>query len=208
LPVLLPERRLTAHAKGYRTKDINGQESLMKLLNPKTVSVSLASVGVAFLSGMALTAHPVLPAQRITGLQTTTSTTTAVAGTVTDPTAPAPSPSPADTTSSAPTAPAADPSTTTTSASSAPADTTPPADPTPAAPAVTAVSAAVTGWSDPQPTDSKFGLGCPDLSRCPYSDGSTRQQEYETKYSTVSGGMSFVDDPALDCTVANAPAVN
>jgi cytoskeletal protein RodZ len=198
----------------------------MKLLNPKTVSVSLASVGVAFLSGMALTAHPVLPAQRITGLKTTTSTTTAVAGTVTDPTAPTPSPSPADTTSSAPTAPAADPSTTTTSSSSAPANTTPPADPTPAAPAVTAVSAAVTGWSDPQPTDSKFGLGCPDLSRCPsgytpsptvvsyryciwtYSDGSTRQQEYETKYSTVSGDMSVVDDPALDCTVANAPVVN
>lgn len=93
--------------------------------------------------------------------------------------------------------------------------------------AVIAVNAIITDWSDPQPTDSKFGLGCRDSSgSCTpiawptvvqyryciwtYSDDSTRQRIYATQYSTVDGatgsvtGSAFIE-PTYDCTVANAP---
>lgn len=81
---------------------------------------------------------------------------------------------------------------------------------------MTAVSAHVSGWSDPQPTDSKFSIGQDPLPTIvqyryclwTYSDGSTQQQVYQTKYSTTSGNDGMMADPAYDCTVDNAPAAN
>jgi hypothetical protein len=102
-------------------------------------------------------------------------------------------------------------------------DQTPPNNKPNDIPPITAVNATFTGWTDPQPTESKFGLGCEDLSKCPngytpfptvvqyryciwtYTDGSTQQRVYQTWFHTVGGGMAIGPDSVIDCTIAAAP---
>jgi hypothetical protein len=76
-----------------------------------------------------------------------------------------------------------------------------------------ATDATATAWSDPVTTDSRFGTKSGPLPTVvsyhsciwTYSDGSTQQQIYATKYATVSGGMSSLVDPTYDCLIATAP---
>lgn len=78
---------------------------------------------------------------------------------------------------------------------------------------VVATGVTLTGWSDPESTDSKFSICTTPLLTVvryryctwTYSDGSTQQQTYITKYSTVSGSQVVRSDPGFDCTVSNAP---
>ena len=78
---------------------------------------------------------------------------------------------------------------------------------------VVATDATLTGWSDPQPTDSKFSVGTtpsPTVVQyryCvwTYSDGSTQQQTYSTRYSNASGSLSYETGPDFDCTLSTAP---
>lgn len=204
----------------------------MKLFNPKTAAISLASLGVAFIGGMALVG--LMARQQPTASHPQTFTPSAATSTPqSSDTAAAPD------TASAPAAPSTtttstDPSTvsgtntsasgTSTSGTTSTTTTTTQSDPTP--PLVTAISAAISGWSAPVPTDSKFGLQCTNPSQCQpgttqlptvilyryciwtYSDGSTQQQTYDSKYSTLSGDKVIYNESTYDCTVANAPAAN
>lgn len=89
---------------------------------------------------------------------------------------------------------------------------------------IIALSAVLSDWTQPQPTDSKFGLGCRDTSRCPggytayptfvqyryciwtYSDNSTQQKLYEDWYWSPNTSMQIIPEPLIDCTITNAPA--
>jgi len=171
---------------------------------PKHVSLTTGTLVLAILLGVVIASHNPAPQPTHVDFNETG---------ITQPAEPAP----------AETTPAAATSITTPAvqAQAASADTTPPSvpaqnDPTPPAdpPApVVAVSAAVSDWSDPVPTDSRFGIGTNPLPTVvryryclwTYSDGSTQKRTYAAKYSTVSGGMSYLDDPTYDCTVATAP---
>ncbi len=92
-------------------------------------------------------------------------------------------------------------------------DPAPPTDP-PAS--VGATDAEVTDWSDAVPTDSLFSSGgvpqptVVNYRYCiwTYSDGSTQQQVYQTKYATAPGAaiaISSISYASFDCTVATAP---
>jgi hypothetical protein len=125
-------------------------------------------------------------------------------------------PAPADPVTTDPTTPPADstqpaaPANTQTTNTSTQTDTTPPPD-TPAT--VVAVSATVTDWGNPEPTTSLWSVDGTPLPTVvqhrycvwTYSDDSTQQQLYASKYSTVNGTASTIVDPTFDCTVATAP---
>lgn len=205
----------------------------MKLLDPKVATVSLATLGVAFVGGMALVGltggqQPTVfhPQSFTPSAATSTTQDTAPMAAPDQPSVPASLSTDPTSTSGSTATPGASTSTTTTSDAGSTSGTTGATQSDPTPPPVTAVSAAISGWSTPVPTDSKFGLQCVNLSQCQpgttqlptvitsryciwtYSDGSTQQQVYDSKYSTLSGSQVIYNESTYDCTVANAPTAN
>lgn len=199
----------------------------MTALNPRTVSISLAAVVVAFVSGMAAVAYHAAPQvvhlyKATADISTTQTTSTAPGSTATAQPAPATSTSTTSPTSliSTNSPMPTSPRTTTTAPTGAPITTS-------TTPAMTAVSAQLTGWSDPvqaSPTQSKqLNLPQGTLVRyvyCmwTYSGGSTRQVVTKTGYTYPMSinqqnnvgafPMDLMFSDNVPCDVADAPLAN
>lgn len=183
----------------------------------RTISISIAAVATAFVCGIAVTSHqqtvaPFLGSYKAASTTTTDpSTTTAQVST----TAPTSTTTPSTTT----TAPST-PLMTTSPSSSTSLSTGTSSTQTTTQPAVTAISAQVTAWSNPVPAATPISATQTMVSYryCvwTYSDGSTQQATYQTRYGTADPtasnvttiGVSSVVDPTYDCTIASAPAAN
>lgn len=173
-------------------------------LNPKALSVSLTTIAVAFIGGMAFAAHPAVP-QPVTRFKTTSAVAQGTSDPTVDPTVTLDPTTPTTTTASS----TSTSSTSSTSGSTATTTDTPQAPQAPAsdpAPTVVAVSATVSDWSavvthaDGSAEQDKYCVYT-------YSDDTTQQVLYENRIS-YAGGVRVLPEPLFDCTLVNAPAAN
>jgi outer membrane biosynthesis protein TonB len=189
----------------------------MKLpLNPKTASISLAAIGVAFIGGLALASHQV-PQKPIVALKTAADMSTAqsarsptsTVASITQPAVPSPTtttPSTTSTTRPSNTTITAQPSTST-------SPTTSTSTTTPTAPTVTAVSAIASDWYDgPTHTNPDGSYTTQRFQDCTYtySDGSIQKTNYRLEATSYNAdgkpsGTTASISGGDDCTLATAP---